>query len=347
MSRLNGPTRTNRPAKLIDVARHAGVSTGTVSNVLNHPDKVKEGTSARVMRSIEHLGFVRDTNASSLANGGSHDIGLVVIDLANSIFLDAARGAQSTARAAGLNLLMAGSENDFEVQSSNVDSFIGARVAGLLLAPVQDSSAQIQRLTKRHVPVVLVNYDPGTDHACSVIVDNDAAGYIAARHLIDLGRRRIAFVSVDWDLQPVEQRRHGIRRAVAETGGAVTLEEIVAEDLEVGSGNAIARQVADRDAAERPDAVVAVTDNLAVGFIEQAADLGIDVPGDIAVMGTDDNTSAARCRLTLTTVTMQGRQLGSVAMELLMDEIRHGRDEHRHQRVVLTPQLVVQQSTVR
>ena len=335
----------SRPPNLADVARHAGVSTGTVSNVLNHPDKVKEGTTARVTRSIEALGFVRNTNASSLANGGSSNIGLVVSDLGNSLFVELARGAQHTSRTVGHNLLLAGSENDLGVQDANVDSFIGARVAGVLLAPMHDSSAQLRRLAKRHVPVVLINYDPDNDQTCCVIVDNERVGYLAAKHLIDLGRTRIAFVSGDDTVQPVRLRRIGVRRAVAETGGRVSLEEVHTADFNDGSGAQAARELTARVGDARPDGVIAVSDNLAVGFIEQASDLGVAIPADMAVMGCDSNTSAPSCRLTLTTVAMKGIELGAAAMTLLADEILHGAAEHVHQRIVLEPELIARQST--
>jgi len=338
-------TTASRPPNLNDVARHAGVSTGTVSNVLNHPHKVKEGTTERVTRSIEALGFVRNTNASSLATGGSSNIGLVVTDLANSLFVELARGAQTASRAVGHNLLLAGSENDFGVQNANVESFIGARVAGVLLAPMHDSSDQIRRLAKRHVPAVLVNFDPGSDQTCCVIVDNEMVGYLAARHLIDLGRTRIAFVSSDDTVQPVRLRRVGVRRAIAETGGRVSLEEVHTADFDADAGADAAREVMARDAAERPDGVIGVSDNLAVGFIEQASDLGVDIPREMAVMGCDHNTSAPSCRLTLTTVAMKGQEMGAEAMNLLADEILHGVADHVHRRVVLEPELIPRQST--
>jgi LacI family transcriptional regulator len=336
-----------RQPNLSDVARHAGVSTGTVSNVLNHPHKVKEGTSARVARSIEILGFVRNTNASSLANGVSGNIGLIVTDLANSLFVEIARGAQTRSRAEGHNLLLAGSENDLGVQDANVDSFIGARVAGLLLAPMHDSTPQIERLANRHVPVVLINYDPGTEQACCVIVDNERVGYLAARHLIDTGRTRIAFVSSGDTVQPVRLRRAGVRRAVAESPGVV-LEELHTADFDAGSGAKAAREVAARAPADRPDGVIGVSDNLAVGFIEQVSDLGVSVPGDMAVMGCDHNTSAPDCRLTLTTVAMRGQEMGAAAMSLLAEEILHGSGAgsgHLHRREVLEPHLIPHQST--
>jgi LacI family transcriptional regulator len=340
------PREVGPPPKLKDVAAHAGVSMGTVSHVLNHPDKVSERTRARVRASIEALGFVRDANASSLARGRSRSIGLVVIDLANSMFVDAALGAQQVARRNGLNVLLAGSQDDFELQAANVDFFDQARVAGLLLAPMRDSSAQIERLRKRGCPVVLINYDPDARDVCSVIVDNEQVGYLAARHLIGLGCERLLFVSGDDDsLQPVNLRRAGARRAVRETQGRVRFEEARMPDLREHSGARLAERIARRGPATRPDGVLCVTDTLAAGFISEAAARGIDVPGEMAVMGCDHNSTARATTVTLTTVAMRGELLGEHAMRLLSDEIEHDHGTHVHQRIVVEPELVVRAST--
>ncbi|WP_224786051.1 LacI family DNA-binding transcriptional regulator [Microbacterium caowuchunii] len=334
------------PPKLRDVARHAGVSMGTVSHVLNHPDKVSDKTRARVRASIEALGFVRDANASSLAAGGSRSIGLVVIDLSNSMFVDVALGAQATARTQGLNLLLAGSQDDFALQAANVDFFDEARVSGLLLAPMRDSSEQIRKLRKRGCPVVLINYDSGTDDVCSVVVDNEQVGYLAARHLIEQGCDRLMFVSNgDASLQPVALRREGLRRAIRESAGRVRFEEVHAPDLTEAGGVEVARRVVGRGPDTRPNGVVAVTDTLASGFITEMVAQGIDVPGEMAVMGCDHNTTAASTPVTLTTVAMHGERMGTAAMTMLLEEIGDKTGTHLHQRIVVEPALVRRGST--
>jgi LacI family transcriptional regulator len=339
-----------RVARLTDVAARAGVSTGTVSHVLNHPQKVSEATRARVQQAIDELGFVRDANARSLASGGSRSIGLVAIDLGNSLFSEAARGAQARAREAGLALLITGSDDDYAVQSANVDTFNEARVAGLLLAPMQDSAEQMARLTARGRPVVLMNYDPGTSAACRVVVDNEQVGYLAATHLAAQGCRRIAYVFARPGAQPVALRRQGVRRAIAELtarGDDVLYEEILADELTAPDGAAVAKALADRGPGTRPDGIIAVTDQLAVGLIEELSEQGVDVPGEVAVMGCDDNRSAPDARLTVTTVRMRAYEMGVESMRLLLEEMAQPRDEHVHQRVVLTPQLVPRMSTAR
>lgn len=336
-----------RVARLTDVAERAGVSTGTVSHVLNHPQKVSDATRERVQRAIAELGFVRDANARSLASGGSRSIGLVVIDLGNSLFSEAARGAQARAREAGLALLIAGSDDDYAIQAANVEVFDEARVAGLLLAPMQDSAEQMARLTARGRPVVLMNYDPGTAEACRVVVDNEQVGYLAARHLAAQGCRRIAYVFARPGAQPVALRRQGVRRAIAELGDDVLYEEILAPELTAPDGAVVAAALSARGPATRPDGIIAVTDQLAVGLIEELSERGVDVPGEVAVMGCDDNRSAPDARMTVTTVRMRAYEMGVESMRLLQEELAQPRDEHVHQRVVLTPQLVPRMSTAR
>ena len=339
------PRESDAPPKLRDVAQHAGVSMGTVSHVLNHPGKVSQKTRDRVRASIEALGFVRDANASSLAAGGSRSIGLVVIDLANSMFVDVALGSQQVARERGLNVLLAGSQDDFELQAANVDFFDEARVAGLLLAPMRDSVGQISKIRKRGCPVVLVNYDPGPGDDCCVVVDNEQVGYLAGRHLIDEGCDRLMFVAgSDPSLQPVALRREGLRRAVRETAGAVRFEELHVADLTEASGVQAAERIAARGPDTRPNGVVAVTDTLAAGFIAEMTRRGVDVPGEMAVMGCDHNSTATVTSVTLTTVSMHGERLGAAAMGLLLEEIADP-DGHLHQRVVVEPQLVRRGST--
>jgi LacI family transcriptional regulator len=232
------------------------------------------------------------------------------------------------------------------VQSENVDFFNEARVAGILLAPMQDSTSQIRRLTDRGHPVVLVNYDPPENDLCRVVVDNEQVGFIAAQHLIDQGCTRIALLGSDSPLQPVGLRRQGVRRAVAGAAGAVQFEEIPTEDLNAGSGQEAGRLLGRRGPNTRPDGVVAVTDTLAVGLIDELTNQGFVIPRDMAVMGCDHNAAAQDCQVPVTTVSMRGFSMGASAMKLLLEELTAEKSNHAHQRVVLEPELIVRGSTV-
>lgn len=334
-----------RTPSMADVARVAGVALGTVSNVLNHPAKVSPATLAKVQGAIAELGFVRNSNAQQLAAGRSSSIGLVVIDISNSLFVDIARGAQRFAAELGMNVLVANSDNRADQQRADLDFFDEARVSGILLAPMEDAGDDVARIRSHGRPTVVLNYDSGKDDCCQVLIDNEEVGYIAARHLIDRGRTRLAFVGGRDYLQPVALRRRGVRRAVEEEGGRVSLQEVPTENLDPPGGLRAGEELAGEVRAGRLDGVIAVTDLLGMAIIQVFNAHRIEVPGDVAVMGCDHNSAAWGGMIPLTSVQMQGLDMGREAVRLLMAEIEDGAD-HVHTTTVLRPELVVRESTV-
>lgn len=328
-----------------DVARVAGVALGTVSNVLNHPTKVSPATLAKVQGAIAELGFVRNSNAQQLAAGRSNSIGLVVIDISNSLFVDIARGAQRFAAELGMNVLVANSDNRADQQRADLDFFDEARVSGILLAPMEDASGDVARIRSHGRPTVVLNYDSGKGDCCQVLVDNEQVGYLAARHLIDIGRTRLAFVGGRDYLQPVALRRRGVRRAVAEEGGRVSLQEVPTENLDPPGGLRAGEELADEVRAGRLDGVIAVTDLLGMAIIQVFNAQSIEVPHDVAVMGCDHNSAAWGGMIPLTSVQMQGLDMGREAVRLLTAEIEDG-PSHVHVTTLLQPELVIRESTV-
>ncbi|MDX3802170.1 LacI family DNA-binding transcriptional regulator [Streptomyces sp. AK04-3B] len=327
-----------------DVADAAGVSVGTVSNVLNHPAKVSPATAQRVREAISRLGFVRNDAARSLVSGSTNSVGMVLADIENSLFIDMAHGAQDAARAIGQNLLLANTACDMTLQDEYLDLFDESRMTGVLLAPMEDSSAGIARIRSHGRQVVLLNYAPRPGTCCSVLVNNEHVGYLAARHLIDTGRRRLAYVVAHDDYQPVRDRRRGVRAAVEEAGPDVTLEEIDSIGLTTSHGHVVGQDLARRAPGDLPDGLIAVTDELANAIIHELHTVtGIRVPDQVAVVGCENNRAAGAAAVPLTAVDMPGRIMGQEAIRLLMDEVASG-DQHRHATVVLEPELIVRAS---
>lgn len=321
----------------------AGVSVGTVSHVLNHPGRVRETTRRRVEEAIEQLGFVPNSNASRLAGSRNRTIGFVATDISNSFFVDMAQGAQRRAADDGMMLQLGHSAVDQALEERHLDVFNSARVAGILLATMWNPSAAMKRVRRLGTPVVVLNYDwKNADH-CSVLVDNEKAGYLAAQHMIELGRRHLVFIGGIYnEAQPAQYRRHGVRHAVAEATG-IELTELTVEDLNAPGGQEAGRQILAMPEKNRPDAVIGVTDLLGMTVIQQLLAAGLTVPEDIAVMGCDYNASAWGGSVPLTSVNMRGETMGEAAVDLLLEELHD--PEHQHRRTVTRPSLVVRQST--
>lgn len=337
-------TMRKSPPSMSDVARLAGVALGTVSNVLNSPDKVSADTIAKVQAAIDELGFVRNRAARALAAGTSSTIGFVLVDLSNSFFVDMARGAEEVAEEAGMSLLLANSDVLEAKQKRYLNLFDEERVAGILLAPIPGHPDGLQKARSHGRDVVLLNDSTDAKDICSVVVNNVHGGYLAAQHLIELGRRRILFAGGDERLVPVRDRRIGVERAIAETNGTVTLEYIVTDEVQAAHGREVGAALLARPASERPDGIVAAADLLALGVLQALAGSDIRVPQDIAIVGHDNNRAAWDSIIPLSTISQPGHDVGASAAALLIEEIRQPA-RHVHKKVILEPSLIVREST--
>ena len=342
----NAISRTRRSASMSDVAKHAGVALGTVSNALNNPDKLSVETLKRVQTAIEELGFVRNRAARSLAAGTSNTIGFVLADLSNSFFVDMARGAEEAAAEVKMSVLLANSDVLVTKQKVYLNLFDEERVAGILLAPIPGYSDGVKKARDDGRDVVLLNDSSGDASLCSVIVNNEHGGFLAAKHLIELGRTQLMFAGLNDEVTPVRERRAGAMRAVAESGGQVTIEHFETPEVRVEDGKLVAEEILRRPASNRPDGIVAAADLLALGLLQElTARSTLRIPEDIAIVGHDNNQSAWNSAIPLSTVSQPGHDLGVAAAHLLIDEIKHpGR--HVHRTVVLEPTLIAKESSV-
>jgi LacI family transcriptional regulator len=325
-----------------DVAQHAGVSVGTVSNVINRPDLVAPETRTRVRAAIEQLGYVRSEAARSLRSGQSRIIGQLVLDMANPFFAEVASGAARAASEAGLRVMLCNSANDLAEEKAYLSLFAEQRVRGVLLTPADATEANLDVLKRHQIPYVLV--DRVTSQGCSVSVDDVAGGRLGVAHLTETGHRRIAYVSGPMSLAQCRDRRTGALRAIAAHGlPEDSLVHIEADRMDVAAG---------RDAGHRllklsqvPTAVFCANDLLALGVLQALYAAGVSVPGEMAIVGYDDIEFAAAAAVPLTSVRQPSAEMGRIAAELLVSEVTTGPANHRHRRVVLEPELVVREST--
>jgi len=325
-----------------DVAAHARVSLGTVSNVLNRPELVSERTRKRVLAAIAELGFVRNESARQLRGGGSRTLAYVVLDAANPFFTDVARGVQDAADAAGLALFLCNSGEDQERQAAYLDLLEQQRVEGVLITPVDAADPRITALARRGTPVVIVDRSAGPEH-CSVTVDDQLGGELAVTHLLDSGHRRIAFVGGPRSIGQVGDRITGAERAIERAGtGELTVLETAR--LDVAQGRRAGERIAGLPAAHRPTAAFCANDLLALGLLQQMVRLGLRVPDDLAIVGYDDIEFAEAAAVPLTSVAQPRHRLGRTAAELLLAEARNP-EAHEHQQVMFAPELVVRAST--
>ncbi|MEV4736273.1 MULTISPECIES: LacI family DNA-binding transcriptional regulator [unclassified Microbacterium] len=325
-----------------EVAEKAGVSVGTVSNVLNRPEKVASETVERVQAVIDRLGFVRNDAARQLRAGRSRTIGLVVLDIRNPFFAEIARGAEERADEHGLAVLVANSDEKAEREARHLDLFEEQRVAGVLVTPVGDSAPRLARMQERGTPIVLVDRESQDERFASVAVDDIEGGRIAMQHLLEIGRRRVAFVGGPVALRQVSDRLRGAQTVAADAG--LGLEFIATGALTVDEGRRAGRQILERDPDRRPDAVFAANDLLALGVLQSLVMTGdARVPQDIALIGYDDIDFAAAAVIPLSSVRQPAALIGSTAVDLLLGGTF--RTASAPERAIFRPELVARAST--
>jgi LacI family transcriptional regulator len=336
-------------ASIRDVAGRAGVSVGTVSNVLNRPDAVRPATRERVLGAIAELGFVRNESARHLRAGRSRTIGLLVLDIANPFFTDAARGVEEVANAQGLAVILCNSDGSPAKEAAHLEVLTEQRVQGVVITPTAELSTQLQALRSRGVPVVLLDRRaPGPDQ-CAVAVDDVLGGRLAADHLLERGHRRIAFIGGSGGLPQLQERHDGVVAAVREgTGAEDALTVLTPETLTVAGGREAAARILGLPAARRPTAAICANDLLAMGVLQEMVRHGVRVPEDFAIVGYDDIDYAAAAAVPLTSVRKPRVELGRRAAELLLDEAGGGTQDrpHVHEQLVFEPMLVVRESSM-
>jgi LacI family transcriptional regulator len=340
---MSSPTPRRRASvTMADVAAAAGVAIGTVSNALNHPERVTDELLARVHKAIAELGFVRNSAARSHAAGSSSTVGFVLVDLANSLFVDMARGAERAAQDAGMYLVLANSDISVDKQATYLEHFSQEQVAGILLTLVAGDRSGLERARNAGRHVVILDADR-VDDFCVVGTDYEQAGYLAAQHLISLGRTRLAFAGGPIWMSAIGDRLRGVERAVAENPG-VTVTHLDSDEIQAEDGRLIGWRLADLPRAEIPDGIVAAADLVALGLMQALVDRDIRFPEDIALIACDDNKSAYDSLIPISTIDLPGYQMGLSAMQLLLEEIRSG--THTHRRVIIEPHLTARESTV-
>ena len=326
-----------RRASITDVARKAGVAVGTVSNVLNRPERVAPATRERVQAAITELRFLRNASARRLRAGSIPTIGAVVLDITNPFFVEVARGVEDRLAADDYTLMLASSDGDPEREARYLRLFESHGVAGVLVTPSGDDLSAVLEARDRGVDVVLL--DATSPSLPSVGVDDVRGAALAVEHLLALGHRRIGFVNGPHTLRQAADRRTGALAALTAAGlpEDALVEVCVQPDATGGEAGLDALMDAP---GPRPTAVLCINDLAAIGALRALRRRGLVVPDDVALVGYDDVLVAAELLVPLTSVRQPTHALGWRAADLLLSPPPGG-----PQRVLFDPELVVRAST--
>ena len=324
-----------------EVAEQAGVSVTTVSHVINNSRPVNPETRNRVEQAMQVLGYQPNVLARSLRQGKSHTIGVILPDNAKPYFAEVVRGIEDTSFSQGYSVMLCNSDNDLEKEHLYTNVLIEKQVDGIIFVAAGLSEENINNLQKRGVPSVLVDRQvPGVE-IDSVFADNQAGGFLAVNHLVDLGHTAIACITGPRGVRSSSERIAGYRQALEAAGIHPDPGWVVEGDFQVQSGYAGAERLFKSD--NTPSAIFACNDLMAIGAYRYAHEKQLRIPQDISIIGFDDIRLAEFTNPPLTTIRQSKAKMGAQAAELLLGRIANGNQSFRQE--IIPVQLVVRAST--
>jgi DNA-binding LacI/PurR family transcriptional regulator len=331
------------PATIRDVAREANVGVGTVSRVLNDSPAVREETRQKVLAAIETLDYTPNPIARRLSTGQTLTIGVILPYLTLPSYIERLRGVQTTLADSEYDLVLFDIEHPSQRDAYFQNLSLKSRVDGVLLISLPPNDEQAERLTRSNIPTVLIDaYHP--DLAC-VYPDDIEGGRIATRHLIELGHRKIAYLS-DYLKTPfhpsMRLRYQGYRQALSEAGIPFEPKYQVEGDRGRDHARVMARELLAM--ADPPTAIFAASDTHAIGIIDVCHDLGVRIPKDLSVIGYDDIRDAAY--VDLTTIDQHLVQSGSEGVRMLFELLADPYSDGQRKQI-LSVDLVVRGTTGR
>ena len=341
-----------------DVAELAGVSVGTVSNVLNSRSSVRPEVRNSVEAAITELGFVRNTAAQALRTGLSPFVGVAVLDLTNPFFMEAAAGMEERLNNEGCLMALASTNSEADNEAHLLRSFAAQRVRGVLLTPTDSSLTTAHEIVRQGIPVVLFDSPATPPNMSSVSVNDQKGAELAIEHLLSLGHHRILFLNGPSHVRQAQDRHLGVNRAIklASQNWQHTISPIELTEISLASFTANAARSElqelivgsklqiDSPTQPAPTAIFCANDLIAIGAMTALQASGIRIPEDVSLVGFDDISLAQQTSVSLTTVRQPMKELGWAAADLLLNSQSPSAPKNIEHKS-FTPEVIVRDST--
>jgi LacI family transcriptional regulator len=324
-----------------DIAREVGVSASTVSRALSNSSLINDQTRQKIKEAAARLGYERNELARGLVMGASGAIGLVVADITNPFFSDIAQGVGEVAHRFGYGVMLCNTSGNVDRESSYVRLLRRKRADGLIITSATIDDPLLEDLAQTSTPFILVSRLCRNIESSYVVGDDRKGARLALEHLIELGHTRIGFIGGPHDIQSSQDRMSTYRSILREHELAEREEWMCFTDFTQPAGRRAGRRIL--SLSDRPSAIFAANDVIALGVLQAAEESGLTVPHDLSLVGYDDITYASLPRIQLTTVAQPAVEMGQIAGEWLLSAI-NGRD-NGPLHCVLAPHLVVRSST--
>ncbi|HEW91252.1 MAG TPA: LacI family transcriptional regulator [Thermotogaceae bacterium] len=323
-----------------DIARIAGVSVNTVSRALNNKPDINQETKKRILEIADELGYVKNFTASSLKQSKSRIIGVVIADNSNPFYAEVLKGIEAAARKYGYQIILCNTERDYKIEKDMIKILIGRRVDGLIVGPVQTKDDDIRMLENMNFPTVILGRHFNDIEIDEIYNDEVKGGYLATKHLIDRGRRKIVMLNGFLEKSPAKMRLEGYQKALEDSNIPFDESRVFIGDIDFLDGYERTLELIEKGIDF--DGVFCYNDIMAFGAIKALRENGFKIPEDVSIVGYDDVLYSELVNPPLTTVRIKKYELGFEAMRMLISRLKGRRK--RIKKIVLDVELVIRES---
>lgn len=304
-----------------EIAKKLNVSVSTVSRALKDSSELHPDTKKRIVEMAQSMNYQPNLLAQSLRISKSNVLGIIVPEITSHFFSSNISGIQDTAYKRGYNVMICQSNESFEQEKSNIKILVSSQVDGLLISLSRETKTfeHLRELYDREIPFILFDRVTEEIPVSTVTVDDAHGAYQVVKHLLEEGCRKIAYISGPEDLYISKKRKEGYLQALADFGIPETQSRIYVSDLNEETNRNIALEIINQE--ERPDAIFAIFDPLAVDVMMVLKEKGIRIPEDIALAGFTNNPTSAVVEPSLTTVSQPGYEMGQISANHLLDQL--------------------------
>lgn len=327
-----------------DIAKKANVSITTVSRVLNNKTEgIGDETRRNVLKIIDEMGYQPNRIARSLITNKTNTIGLIIPDIRNPFFPELVRGVEDVANSKQYNVFLCNTDGNNEKEEEALKLMIEKNVDGLVLAHSYDKPNKSFRnlLTKHNIPVVLIDRGLNDERFSGVFIDNETAGYLATKHLIELNHRKIACITGPNHINNSHERLKGYLKAHFEENIPINKDFILTGDYQMEGGYKAGKKILE---SKNVTAIFALNDLMAFGVYQAAMELDINIPDDLSVVGFDNIKYNQLLHPKLTTIEQSVYEMGETATRFLFENIQEDQQLGK-KTIFLEPKLIIREST--
>jgi LacI family transcriptional regulator len=333
---------------IYDIADKLNISAATVSRALNGNPKISETTRKLVAETAEKLNYEQNKLALALKSGKSNNVGVIVPHINRNFFSNAIRGIEEELNPHGYHIIICQSYNEEAKEIANINALLNAQVDGILMSISNVSSnfdMIINRIQKKSVPLIFFDRKKDIEGVSSVTINDFDGGYQATQHLIDQGCRQIAHLTFDRNLEIYRERFNGYRQALLDNGLKMNEGFVVETHNRLEGGFEAARKLL--KSKHKPDAIFSSSDFIALGAIQHLTSKGVRIPDEFCVAGFSNEPFTGFLELSMTTVEQFPLEMGKIAANVFLDQVKDAGKVKVEKKIVLAPKLLIRKSSSR